>query len=196
MGKVGSCPEDTGHACRSQPHLDPRCVGLRAPRLPPSYLVEVGIPRGRQLEALLAALVQQDAAQQLVGRPHVVAEERGHVLRGVAQRPGQPQGPLPVQLRLVPAQLLVLGQEASATSALGPSQDAGPVAFQWKPPSQERTLKTPRLPDGHGTQTEGVSGSKAPGERAQVDEGQGRVRAAVGGGPKPGGPESADPDAG
>ena len=53
--------------------------------------MEVGIPRGRQLEALLAALVQQNAAQQLVGRPHVVAEERGRVLRDVAQCPGQPQ---------------------------------------------------------------------------------------------------------
>lgn len=159
--------------------------GRGAPCPPPTYLVEVGVPRGRQLEALLTALVQQDAAQQLVGRPHVVAEERGCVLRGISQCPGQPQGPLPIHLRLVPAQLLVLGQGASAMSAPGPSRDTGPVAFQWKPPSQGRSLKNPQTPrwPWH-TQKEGVSGSKTPGERAQVEEDQGRD------------PESADPDAG
>lgn len=70
--------------------------------------MEVGVPRGRQLEALLATLVQEDAGQQLVGRPHVVAKERGRVLRGVPQGLGQPQRPVAVDARLITAQLLVL----------------------------------------------------------------------------------------
>ena len=112
--------------------------------LPPSYLVEVGVPRGRQLEALLAALMQQDAAQQLVGRPHVVAEEWVRVPRGVAQRLGQPQGPVTVHPRRVPAQLLVLGRGASARLALGPSPDSESTTFQGKHPCQKRTLKIPK----------------------------------------------------
>lgn len=70
--------------------------------------MEAGVPRGGQLEALLAALVLQDAGQQLVGGAQVVPEELARVLRGIAQLPGQPQGRIPVQTRLVAAQLLVL----------------------------------------------------------------------------------------
>lgn len=72
--------------------------------------MEVGVPRGRQLEALLAALVLQDAGQQLVGRAHVVAKGCARVLCGVPQRLGQPQGPVPIHLRLITAQLLILEQ--------------------------------------------------------------------------------------
>lgn len=89
--------------------------------------MEVSVARGRQLEALLAALVLQHAGQQLVGRAHVTAEGRAREPRGVPQRLGQPQGPGPVHARLVPAQLLVLqrgGRRAVRTPAAvarGPS---------------------------------------------------------------------------
>lgn len=145
--------------------------------------MEVGVPRGGQLEALLAALVLQDAGQQLVGRAQVVAEERARLPRGVPQRLGQPQRPGAVQPSLVPAQLLILERGAHGMSANLPTVCLRGVLLAQKPTPlsggnclvRKELQKPPRPPnpkvslaDNCGPAQEGLSGQKTVGKIHQL----------------------------
>lgn len=75
--------------------------------------MEISLTSGRQVEALLVALVLQDADQQLVGCAHIIAEERTIVPCGVPQCLCQPQGPVSIHPGLISAQLLILAQKGN-----------------------------------------------------------------------------------
>lgn len=75
--------------------------------------MEISLPSGCQVKAMLVALMLQDTCQQLVGRAHVIAEEGAIVSCGVPQCLCQPQGPVSVHSCLIAGQLLILEQKGS-----------------------------------------------------------------------------------